>query len=52
MYVQIANLPTITVPAPKDKSAIVDVPDVSQWGTWLNPPPADSSVAHENIRGE
>ena len=22
------------------------VPDVSQWQTWLNPPPADASVAH------
>jgi len=25
---------------------LYDVPDVSQWQTWLNPPPADESVAH------
>lgn len=46
IYDEMANLPTMSVPAPKDQSATIDVPDISQWGTWLNPPPADSSVAH------
>lgn len=27
------------------------VPDVSQFETWLNPSPADASVAHEDTRG-
>lgn len=26
------------------------VPDVSQWQTWLSPPPADPSVAHKDMR--
>ncbi len=46
MYDQMAQLPTMAVPAPKDESATYDVPDVSQWETWLNPRPADESVAH------
>ena len=46
MYDQMTMLPKITVPAPKDASATYLVPDVSQWVTWLTPPPADSSVAH------
>lgn len=52
IYDEMANLPTIAVPAPKDQSATIDVPDVSQWQTWLNPPPADPSVAHEDTRAE
>jgi hypothetical protein len=47
MYDQMAALPTMHVPAPKDESATYAVPDVSQWETWLNPPPADPSVAHK-----
>jgi len=47
MYDQMAALPIMHVPAPKDESAMYAVPDVSQWVTWLNPPPADPSVAHE-----
>jgi hypothetical protein len=46
MYDQMAQLPMMAVPAPKDESATYDVPDVGQWETWLNPPPADRSVAH------
>lgn len=48
MYDQMAALPTMHVPAPKDESATYAVPDVSQWQTWLNPPPADASVAHSS----
>jgi hypothetical protein len=47
MYDQMAALPSMHVPAPKDESATYAVPDVSQWQTWLNPPPADPSVAHQ-----
>ncbi len=46
MYDQMAALPTMHVPAPKDESTTYAVPDVSHWQTWLNPPPADPSVAH------
>lgn len=48
MYDQMAALPTMAVPAPKDEHATYLVPDVSQWETWLNPPPADESVAHRD----
>ena len=41
-----AALPTINVPAPKDPSQPYAVPDVSQFKTWLTPPPADPSVCH------
>ncbi len=46
MYDQMAALPRIAVPAPKDPSEEYLVPDVSQFQTWLNPPPADPRVAH------
>jgi hypothetical protein len=46
MYDQMAVLPTMHVPAPKDESATYAVPDVSQWVTWLEPGPADPAVAH------
>ncbi len=46
MYDQMAQLPIMHVPTPKDKSATYAVPDVSQWTTWLEPGPADPSVAH------
>ncbi|MFC1960440.1 Eco57I restriction-modification methylase domain-containing protein, partial [Chloroflexota bacterium] len=51
MYDQMAALPTINVPAPKDPSQPYAVPDVSQFQTWLSPPPADSSVAHPEREG-
>lgn len=47
MYDQMAALAKVAVPAPKDESAMYLVPDVSQWETWLNPPPASPDVAHE-----
>jgi hypothetical protein len=47
MYDQMAALPVMHVPAPKNEAATYAVPDVSQWATWLNPPPADPSVAHK-----
>lgn len=50
MYDQMGQLPTMAVPAPKDEHSTYDVPDVSQWVTWLNPPPADESVAHPDER--
>jgi hypothetical protein len=50
MYDQMAALPVMHVPALKDESATDAVPDVSQWATWLNPPPADPSVAHGDTR--
>jgi len=46
MYDQMVALPKTAVPAPKDETATYDVPDVSQWATWLNPGPADPAVAH------
>lgn len=36
----------------KNEHSTYDVPDVSQWETWLNPPPPDERVAHENAKGE
>ncbi len=47
MYDQMAALPVTHVPAPKDKGATYQVPDVSQWVTWLSPPPADPDAAHK-----
>ncbi|MBN8595973.1 MAG: N-6 DNA methylase [Anaerolineae bacterium] len=57
MYDQMAALPTMHVPAPKSPPRPEGegdlggegyaVPDVSHWQTWLNPPPADPSVAHK-----
>jgi hypothetical protein len=47
MYDQMAALPVMAVPAPKDEHSTYDMPDVSRWETWLNPPPADPRVAHE-----
>jgi hypothetical protein len=45
MYDQMAALPTMNVPAPKDDGEYV-VPDVAQWQTWLTPEPASPLVAH------
>lgn len=46
MYDQMATLPQISVPAPKDTTATYLAPDVSQWQTWLTPEPASPLVAH------
>jgi len=57
MYDQMSALPTLAVPAPKQPSpqtpfpegdglTTYDVPDVSQWETWLSPGPASPDVAH------
>ncbi len=51
MYDQMAALPQIAVPAPKDPPEEYLVPDVSQFETWLNPPPADPRVAHPPHEG-
>jgi hypothetical protein len=50
MYDQMAALPTMAVPAPKDETSTYDVPDVSQWETWLSPGPASPDVAHSDER--
>ena len=63
MYDQMAALPTMHAPAPKNPprpegegdlggEGLYLVPDVSQWVTWLNPPPADPSVAHPDRKEE
>ena len=46
MYDQMADLPTMLVPAPKEEHGEMEVPDVSQWLTPLDPPPADPLAAH------
>jgi hypothetical protein len=50
MYDQMAGLPRMDVPAPKDPDATYPVPDVSQWVTWLSPEPASPHVAHKDDR--
>jgi hypothetical protein len=50
MYDQMAGLPQMAVPAPKDPDATYLVPDVSQWVTWLTPPAASPGVAHRDDR--
>lgn len=47
MYDQMAALPVMSVPSPKDASVGYTVPDVSQWATWLSPPPGDVSASHK-----
>jgi hypothetical protein len=47
IYDEMAKLPVIAVPAPKDATATITVPDVSQWQPALNPPPASPEVAHK-----
>jgi hypothetical protein len=47
MYDQMAALPKVSVPHPKGEGqGEYLVPDVSQFRTWLTPPPADPGVAH------
>ena len=46
MYDQMAALPTVRVPAPKLEHGEIEVPDLSQWVTPLEPPPADPRAAH------
>jgi len=61
MYDQMSALPTMAVPAPKSPprhegegdlggEGLYDVPDVSQWVTWLSPGPASPDVAHPDNR--
>jgi very-short-patch-repair endonuclease len=61
MYDQMAELPTMDVPAPKSPprpegegdlggEGLYAVPDVRQWVTWLEPPPADPRMAHSDDR--
>jgi hypothetical protein len=45
IYAEIVGLAGLTLIG--DTSTTYPVPDVSQWQTWLSPPPADPSVAHE-----
>ena len=47
MYNQMAALPTMLVPAPKEEQGEIAVPDVSRWVSPLDPPPADPRAAHE-----
>jgi hypothetical protein len=47
MYDAMAQLPPMAVPTPKDEHTTYEVPDVSQWQTWLEPPPADASAAQK-----
>ena len=46
MYDQMTALPKIAVPHPKGLDEPYLVPDVSQFETWLNPPPGDARVGH------
>lgn len=46
MYDQMATLPRMAVPAPKDEHSTYDVPEVGEWVTWLSPGPASPDVAH------
>lgn len=46
MYDGMADLPTMLVPAPKEEHGQIAVPDVSQWVTPLDPPPASPRAAH------
>lgn len=46
LYDQMAALPTVRVPAPKLEHGEIEVPDLSQWVTPLDPPPADPRAAH------
>jgi len=53
IYDQMAGLALTPVPSPKgrgENEGTYLVPDVSQWVTWLNPPPTDPSVAHQDTR--
>ncbi len=45
MYDRMADLPLMSVPAPKPEHGEIEVPDVSQWVTSLDPPPAEGSVS-------
>ena len=48
MYDQMAGLPTMQCPGAESPSMVrLRVPDVSQWFTPLDPPPADPRAAHE-----
>jgi len=47
IYDQMADLPTMLVPAPKPEHGQIEAPDLSHWDTPLDPPPADPRAAHE-----
>ena len=47
MYDRMADMPTMLVPVPKAEHGEIAVPDVSQWVTPLDPPPADPRAAHD-----
>ena len=47
IYDQMADLPTMRAPAPKADQGEIDAPDLSQWISPLDPPPADARAAHE-----
>ena len=47
MFDQMADLPAMLVPAPKAEHGEIEAPDVSQWVTPLDPPPADPRAAHD-----
>ena len=46
LYDGMADLPTMLAPAPKVEQGEIAVPDVSQWVSPLDPPPADPRAAH------
>lgn len=48
LYDAMSALPSIQIPAPKGDGTI-DVPDVSQFVSELNPPPAADAVRHEEV---
>jgi len=45
-----AALPRMAVPAPKGPAFTYEVPDVSQWQPWLDPPPRDRRVGYPSRR--
>ena len=47
MFDQMAGLPKMLAPAPKEEHGKIAVPDVSLWVTPLDPPPADPRAAHD-----
>ena len=52
LYDCMADLPTMLVPAPKPEHGEIEAPDLSQWASPLDPPPAKVSVhATRSARG-
>jgi len=48
LYDELARLPQVQIPAPKGDGTVL-VPDVRQFVSELNPPPADDAVRHEEV---